>query len=272
MKVAYLGPRGTFSEEAATRYFKDADELLPRDSIPDVLESVHNGEADKCIVPIENSIAGTINMSVDGLLVYRLFIEADIIFPVSLNLVGINDSRAGDIKNVLSIAPALDQCRDYIRKKGFAYDRVDSTATAAQVVKEKNRPDLAAISSEWVAGIYGLKVLEKDIQDSACNHTRFIVISKNSIIQPNQEKTMLLVTPQEEYVGMLASILNVFSTLSINLTWIESRPTRKKLGTYRFFIETEAGYGEERMDKAITILRTFGHHVDVLGSYSTTTL
>ncbi|WKB37013.1 prephenate dehydratase domain-containing protein [Terrilactibacillus sp. S3-3] len=103
-------------------------------------------------------------------------------------------------------------------------------------LKKKNRPDLAAISSEWVAGIYGLKVIEKDIQDSACNHTRFIVISKSSIIQPNQEKTMLLVTPQEEYVGMLASILNVFSTLSINLTWIESRPTRKKNLERIFFL------------------------------------
>ncbi|RYL94784.1 prephenate dehydratase [Sporolactobacillus sp. THM7-4] len=269
MKVAYLGPEGTFSEEAAVQFFTAADTFMPQDSMADVLQSVCSGSADKGIVPIENSIAGTIDTSIDGLLTYHLFIEADVIFPISLNLIGTENSKIDSIRKVVSITPALDQCRAFIREKGLMCDRVGSTAMAARVVKEQNSPEVAAIASKWVADIYGLKLIASDIQDNSQNHTRFVVISKNRDILSGQKKTMILVTPNAEYVGMLASVLNVFAALSINLTWIESRPTGKKLGEYRFFIETEAGYESEPMDKAVRILQTFGHRVDILGSYST---
>ncbi|RYM05127.1 prephenate dehydratase [Sporolactobacillus sp. THM7-7] len=269
MKVAYLGPKGTFSEEAAVRFFSEADAFLPQDSMADVLQTVSNGQADKGIVPIENSIAGTIDTSIDGLLTYHLFIEADVIFPISLHLIGTENSRLENIRRVVSITPALDQCVSLIRERGWGCDRVASTATAAQVVKEQNRPELAAIASKWVADIYGLKLIASDIQDNRLNHTRFVVISSNSHLLTSQRKTMILVTPNTEYIGMLASVLNVFAALSINLTWIESRPTGNKLGEYRFFIETEASYGSEQMGKAIKILETFGHRIDILGSYST---
>ncbi|GGL65451.1 prephenate dehydratase [Sporolactobacillus putidus] len=269
MKVAYLGPSGTFSEEAAVRLFSDADTFLPQESMDDVLQAVSCADVDKGVVPIENSIAGTIDTSIDGLLTYRLFIEADVIFPISLNLIGTDHCSLDTIRRVVSITPALEQCRALIRDKGWACDRVGSTAIAAKVVMERNQPECAAIASKCVADIYGLKLIASDIQDNKRNHTRFIIISRNSHLHQHQKKTMLLVTPATEHVGMLASILNVFATLSINLSWIESRPTGEKLGEYRFFIETEAGYGSDPMNKAIMILRTFGHEVDILGSYST---
>lgn len=272
MKIAYLGPSGTFSEEAAERLFTPADTLLPQESMADVLKSVSRGAADKGIVPIENSIAGTIDTSIDGLLTYRLFIEADVIFPISLSLIGTEDCRPDTIRRVVSISPALEQCSALIREKGWACDRVGSTASAAKAVREKNQPEWAAIASKYVADIYGLKLVASDIQDNSRNHTRFVIISKSSDLLEQQQKTMLLITPTAEYVGMLASILNVFAALSINLTWIESRPTGEKLGAYRFFIETEAGYESVPMKKAIKILRTFGHSVDILGSYSTKTI
>ncbi|MTT33313.1 prephenate dehydratase [Terrilactibacillus sp. BCM23-1] len=272
MKVAYLGPRGTFSEEAATRFFPKNTELFPKKSIYEAIEAVSIDDVDKCIVPIENSIAGTIDMSIDGLMMFNLSINADVIFPVSLNLIGLKGSEISDITEVISITPALDQCRNYIRRHEFLSQHVDSTANAAKVIMEQGNKSRAAIASEWVAGLYGLQIIEKDIQDSEHNHTRFIVLSKNHRIKKIQDKTMILVTPSTEYVGMLSSILNVFSGLGINLTWIESKPTRKKLGTYRFFIEAEMGYDEERAQKVKIILETFGHKVDFLGSYKTTIL
>lgn len=273
MKVAYLGPSGTFSEEAALKFFADTrTEWHMLDSIPDVLEAVSNDEVDKCIVPIENSIAGNIHMTVDGLLLYNLKIEADVVFKVSLHLIGNHDSRIGDIRTVTSISPAINQCRQFIKERGLGIEYSDSTAKAAMSVQQSGRLDMAAIGSKAVAEKSGLKILQSDVQDHSANHTRFIVASKRHSDATEPKKTMMLITPSDEYPGVLSSILNVFSALSINLIWIESRPTGTKLGAYRFLIETEAAASDPRMDKAIRIIETYGHDVHLLGSYATTVL
>lgn len=273
MKVAYLGPSGTFSEEAALKYYADRNaDWRMYDSIPDVLEAVSNGEVDQCIVPIENSIAGNIHMTVDGLLRYDLKIEADVVFTVSLHLIGTPDSEAEDVRTVTSIGPAVNQCRQFIKDRGYKIEYADSTAQAALSIRQSGNRHAAAIASRTVAQTYGLKILESDIQDYSANHTRFVVVRKQPSADAEQRKTMLLITPSDEYPGVLSAILNVFSALAINLSWIESRPTGKKLGTYRFLIETETALSDARMDKAIRILETFGHHVHLLGSYATTIL
>ncbi|MGZ9586721.1 prephenate dehydratase [Paenibacillus marinisediminis] len=270
VKVAYLGPRGTFSEEAAHQYFVDHTNWVMYDSILDVLEAVSNEEVDKCIVPIENSIAGNIHMTIDGLLLYNLHIEADLIFTVSLHLIGSSNADIRQITTVRSIIPAVNQCREYIKRNHFTTEYTDSTAKAAQSIQDSST--VAAIASKMVAEEYNLKVLDSEIQDHSANHTRFIVVGKTMPLGTDQKKTMLLITPSNEYPGVLSSILNVFAALGINLTWIESRPTGKKLGTYRFLMETEAGQDDQRMIKAITIFETLGHQVHVVGSYSTVVL
>ncbi|MFC0189413.1 prephenate dehydratase [Fictibacillus aquaticus] len=274
MRVAYLGPQGSFSEEAALRYFTNEDvEWHKSGSIVDVLEAVGDGTADKGIVPIENSIEGTITITADGLLTHDLFIEAEVIFPVSLNLLTIEGASLDEINEVWSIVPALAQCRDFIRQSKVKTRQFDSTSAAAQAVKNQERKDVAAIASRYAAEVFDLQIAKSAIQDNSNNHTRFVVISKKKC-KPVQEqtKTMLLISPTEDYSGVLSSILNVFSALSINLSWIESRPTKKQLGTYHFFIEALNGMQEEKMKKAITILQAFGHDVRVLGSYGTTKL
>ncbi|GMK46859.1 prephenate dehydratase [Paenibacillus glycanilyticus] len=272
-KVAYLGPNGTFSEEAALKFFEGTDtEWVMLSSIPDVLEAVSRDEVDKCMVPIENSIAGNIHMTIDGLLLYNLRIEADVVFKVSLHLIGNPGSAMSDIHTVRSIMPAINQCRRFIKEHALKLEYADSTAHAAFSVKESGDAGTAAIGSASVAEKYGLQILESGVQDHSANHTRFIVVSKKPNEDTGQKKTMMLITPSEEYPGVLSSILNVFSALAINLSWIESRPTGRKLGEYRFLIETEAGGNEQRMDKAIKIIETFGHDVHVLGSYATTIL
>lgn len=271
-RVAYLGPKGTFSEEAAHRFFAEQTNWVMYESILDVLEAVHNEEVDRCIVPIENSISGNIHLTVEGLLMYNLHIEADLIFTVSLHLLGNQNSNMNTISTIKSISPAISQCREYIKKHGFKCEYTDSTAKAALWVKDSNDNHIAAIASELIAGEYGLKILDSEIQDNSMNHTRFIVVGKGIVEISEQKKTMLLINPNHEYPGVLSSILNVFSTLGINLTWIESRPTGKKLGTYRFLIESEVAQSDQRMVKAIRILETYEHEVHIVGSYSTSVL
>lgn len=273
MKVAYLGPHGTFSEEAAHRYFKGEDVVwLMCDSVPEVLEAVGEGLAAMGIAPIENAIEGTITMTVDSLLVHDLYIQGEAILPVSLHLLAAADTRLEDIKEVWSIPPALAQCRKYVRELKAKTKHFDSTAGAAEAIKNADRHDVAAVASEYAGNLFGLQIIQRNIEESFENQTRFIIVSKDKIAPQRAEKTMLQVTPSDEYTGVLSTILNVFSALSINLTWIESRPTKKKLGTYQFFLEAGAGVTHPSIEKAIAVLETFGHKVNVLGSFTATKL
>lgn len=161
------------------------------------------------VFPIENSIEGTINITADGLLAHDLFIEAEVIFPVSLHLLVLEGTLLHDIREVWSIPPALAQCREYIRRSQLKSRQFDSTSSAAQAVKIQGRGDVAAIASESAAKVFNLHIAKSDIQDNSENHTRFVVVSKENTKQ-NQNKTMLLITPCEDQPGVLSSILNVF--------------------------------------------------------------
>lgn len=273
VKVAYLGPQGTFSEEGAFRYFSSNKvEWLMCESILDVLDAVKEHRVDKGLVPIENSIEGTINMTADGLLMDEFFIEEEVILPVSLHLLTMKGVEPDQVEEVWSIPPALAQCRNYIRELRATSKHFNSTASVAKTLRDQARKDVGAIGSEWSARMFDLQVTKSNIQDHGENCTRFVLVGRHENKLTKGKKTMLVVTPNEERPGLLAIILNVFSSLSINLTWIESRPTKKKLGTYRFFIETEKSLQEDSVRKAIAILETYGHDVLVLGSYNTTKL
>ncbi len=269
LKVAYLGPKGTFSEEAALKYFSDEEiTTIDHGTILDVLEAVAEERVDKGIVPIENAIEGTITMTTDGLTNYEVWVEGEAILPVTLHLLTVEDANLENIKEVWSIPPALAQCRTYTRELKAETKHYSSTAQAAESLKNEDRLDAGAIASELAAKTFGLKIAKSNIQDFEGNSTRFLILSKKEAEKGVAEKTMLLVTPTEDRPGLLAVILNVFSSLGVNLTWIESRPTKVKLGTYRFFLEAGEGVHEKNLQKAITILETYGYDVRVLGSYN----
>ncbi|MBM7717430.1 prephenate dehydratase [Siminovitchia sp. FSL H7-0308] len=269
MNVAYLGPKGTFSEEAALRYFPpNGVELIMHDSIFDVIEAVAQGEMDKGIVPIENAIEGTITLTTDGLVTNNVWIEGEAILPVALHLLTVEGADVDDIREVWSIAPALAQCRNFIRKMNAKIKHYSSTANAAASLVKADDKHAGAIASEWAAKTFGLEIAKKNVHDFEGNSTRFIIISKEHTEVPEATKSMLLITPMQDRPGLLAIILNVFSSLDINLSWIESRPTKKKLGTYRFFVEAQLGAHEINLQKAISILKTYGHDVRVLGSFN----
>ncbi len=303
--IAYLGPKGTFSEEAAVRYFIEDDvEPIMYSSIFEVLEAVDEGKVDKGIVPIENALEGTITMTTDGLIHHDVWIEGEAVpienalegtitmttdglihhdvwiegeavLPVRLQLLGNPGAKLKDIKEVWSIPPALAQCRMFTREIHAETKHYSSTAAAAEAIQKEARMDAGAVASEWAAETFGLEVIQQDIHDNDCNSTRFVIITKSPkhrVETGGKAKSMLLITPTEDRPGLLAIILNVFSSLGINLTWIESRPTKKKLGTYRFFIETAAGIEDDQLQRAKTILEktileTYGYDVRTLGSY-----
>lgn len=269
MRVAYLGPKGTFSEEAAIKYYKGTEiELIMYNTIIDVLEAVSEGEVEKGIVPIENAIEGTITMTTDGLTNYDVWVEGEAVLPINLHLLANKGAKLADIKEVFSIPPALAQCRTFTKGLGVEAKQASSTANAAQKIKESGRMDAGAIASEWAAQTFDLQSVSSNIQDFEGNRTRFLIVAGRSEDEKFVDKAMLLVSPREDRPGLLASMLNVFSSLEINLTWIESRPTKRKLGTYRFFFETSSKTNEKDLQTAVKILETYGYDVRVLGSFT----
>ncbi|OAB29919.1 prephenate dehydratase [Paenibacillus macquariensis] len=270
MKVAYLGPEGTFSEEAAIQYFnEDEVEYFMYDTIPDVIEAVGEYRVDKAIVPLENTIEGTINMTIDSLISFdKLLIEGEYTLPVSLHLLANKDTYLSEIKEVWSISPILTQCRKYIKKRSVKSLQYDSSASAATTLKNSERTDVAAIGSRSLANILSLNIIDWNIQDNLDNETRFIIISNNIITEIDSMKTMFVITPGKDQSGVLSSILNVFTALAINLSWIESRPTARKLGVYRFFLEANSNCSTMTIERAVTILETLGHEVRIIGRYN----
>jgi prephenate dehydratase len=269
MKVGYLGPKGTFSEEASFRYFEgETVEWQTYPSILDVLSGVAEGEIDYGVVPIENSIEGSVNMTVDGLTQHaELFVRAEIVLPIEHQLLVPPGVALADIREVWSHPQALAQCRAYLRSLGVQVKTFDSTAAAAAEVARSGRRDVAAIGTAWAARHFALTVLGMGLQDVQENRTRFVVV-QNGVQEPEAaRKTMFQVYLEEDHAGALVHILNVFAAVGINLTRIESRPTRRKLGTYHFFIDVEAGMQEERVRKVVSMMELMGHQVRILGSY-----
>lgn len=270
MKVGYLGPKGTFSEEAAKLYFTQSNvEFNMFDTIPDVIEAVGEGKVDKAIVPLENTIEGTINMTIDTLLSNdQLVIEGEFTLPVALHLLANKQSSLSMVQEVWSISPILTQCRKYIRQRSVKGLQFDSSATAAQTLKSSGRQDVAAIGSRALAELLDLDIMDWDIQDNTNNQTRFIIVGEHANTGGDYKKTMFVITPDQEQPGVLSAILNVFTALAINLSWIESRPTASRLGSYRFFLEANNHCSEATIDKAVAIVETLGHQVRVMGRYN----
>ena len=269
MRVGFLGPSGTFSEEATILYFANQDvERIAFPTFLDILEALQDESIDWGVLPVENSIEGTVNAVLDGIPLFPdLFIKGQVVLNVDENLLALHGVNMKDIKEVWSHAQPLAQCRNFIRSLGAKTKSTESTVAAAVELVKSQRRDVAVLGTTFAAEKFALHTLAEKVQDFAENHTRFFVVSKGHDMPSDPTKTLLLVTPSQEHAGVLVNILNVFSALNVNLTWIESRPTKRRLGEYQFFMEVETGAADEQMKKVILILETFGHEVAVLGSY-----
>jgi len=275
--MAYLGPRGTFCEEAALRYTDQTSwELLPYAAIEQVFAAVHHGEADSGIVPIENSCEGSVNQTMDLLAYeYDLKISGEIILPINHNLLAKPGVKLDEISRILSHPQALAQCRRYLAAHFEALELVDvaSTADAARRVAGSDG-SWAAIGTTAAAWAYGLEILSSGIQDRQNNETRFIALSSDC--KPDNlsgdssgfYKTSLLLYLMNK-PGALFQALEQFYLYEINLTKIESRPAQTRIGEYLFFIDIEGHKSDQRVQNALSGLKSITHEIRVLGSYKT---
>ncbi len=264
MKIGILGPQGSFSEKAA-RLWDDKAELRYYDDILDTVEGLLRNEVDCSIVPIENSLEGSITLTLDLLMEHNLKITGEIIVRIKHCL--LSKGRPADIKIIMSIPQALSQCRKYINDnfKNVELRSALSTSHAAKIASESK--EIAAIASKESAGIYGLEILDENIQDADENFTRFIAIGTDTPHATGNDKTSIIVYLEKNRPGALYEILGEFAKNGIDLTKIESRPTKKNLGDYLFYIDMKGHIEDKAIKATLDKVRKKVGMLKTLGSY-----
>lgn len=264
-RIGYLGPAGSYAEMAASSI---NGELIPFNSIMEVMEAVNLKNVDMGVVPIENSIEGPVGVTLDLLAHdYNLKIRGEIILPISHNLLLNDGSSIEEIETVYSHAQALSQCRKFIENMNAQPVATPSTSGAAEIVKGKK--NTAAIGTKRAADLYDLKIAAKDIQDYKNNLTRFVVIGKEDQEPTGHDKTSIVFSLVEDRPGGLYDALSAFAKCNVNLTKIESRPSKKKLGNYIFFIDFHGHKADKEVKNILNNIKNKTSYVKILGSYPT---
>ena len=268
-KTGYLGPAGTFSEQAALLFTQNSGEGLEAyRNVPDLIMAVQNGSLDRAIVPMENVLEGTVNVTVDMLTHEAdLKISGEIIIPIHQCLLTAPGIKTEEICGIVSHPQALAQCRHFLSARfgGIPVHSAESTAAGAEEVKNSTYP-LAAIANRRAAEVFGLTVLIENIEDHPNNCTRFVVLSRDEAAPTGRDKTSVVFSVSDE-PGSLLKALSIFADHGINLKKIESRPMRTQLGQYLFFVDFEGHRREERASAAIRSLKTISTYFKHLGSY-----
>ena len=272
--VAFFGPSGTFTEEALlTQPDLAAAALSPRSSIDEVLEAVSSGAVDRGFVPIENAIEGTVNATIDGLIFgHDLFIEREVVLDVHLQLMARPGTRLDQVTRIHSFPHALAQCRSFMNSTipGALSVAATSTADGARFVGESGGPHDAAIAPRLAATLYGLDVIASDIEDHEDNQTRFVAVSRDEIPAPTgHDHTTIVCFQDADRPGSLYGILGQFAARDINLTNLQSRPTKQGLGQYCFIIDLEGHLADQVIADCLRDLRAHLADIKFLGSYPT---
>jgi prephenate dehydratase len=270
--IAFLGPAGTFTEEALfTQPDYASADVVPAATLAEALEAVCETHADLAFVPIENSIEGTVNATVDSLVLdVDLLIQREVVLDVHLHLAASPGTRLEGVKRVLSFPHASAQCRRYLATQlpGVEVVPTNSTAEAARLVGEAARPDTAALAPRLAAKLYGLDVLASSVEDHPDNQTRFVALARQGVPHPTgHDKTTIVCFQREDHPGSLHAILSEFAARSINLTKLESRPTKRALGDYCFLIDLEGHLADEVVADCLRVLHAELAGVKFLGSY-----
>lgn len=268
VKVAFLGPRGSFSEEAARKFFplEEYIEFRGYPSIRDIFRAVEEGEADYAVAPVENSIEGSVNETLDLLFETKLKICGELEHRIRLNLIVKPGLKMEDIKVLISHPQAINQCRNFIARvfKGVEIREAASTSQAVKIAVESEHT--AAIGSELAAKLYGGEILAKGIEDYRDNYTRFFLLGWEDAPHTDGCKTSIIFsTPHKP--GALYRALSVFAERGINLTKIESRPIKERPWEYLFYVDFEGHREDEVCRQAIEDLKEKTLFVKILGSY-----
>jgi chorismate mutase/prephenate dehydratase len=265
LKVAYLGPEATFTHEAALRSFGSSIELEPQVTVAEVFARVERGEVQHGVVPVENSMEGAVTHTLDELMNSPLKICGEIYLPVAQNLIS-SEASMERVSLVCSHPMALAQAASWLRRElpWASLEDVDSTAEAAR--RAADEPGVAAVGSVLAAHAHDLKVLARNIQDARANTTRFIVLGREWAARTGRDKTSVVFSVKDR-PGVLKDALSAFADEGINLTRIESRPSRKRAWTYVFFADFLGHPEEERVKRAMESLEEHCPYVSLIGAY-----
>lgn len=265
LKVAFFGPEATFTHLAALRHFGSSVAFSPHISIRAVFEAVDTGKCEFGVVPIENSNEGVVSYTLDTFMDYDLMIHAEVMLEVTHNLM----SKSGDIKKIKKIyshPQASAQCRGWLESKLPKVPVLEAASTAKAAEMASQNSEVAAIASELAAKMYDLHFVERGIEDSRRNYTRFLVIAHESPEPTGRDKTSIMFSIKDK-PGALFTMLQPFKRAGINLTKIESRPSKRKAWEYIFFVDMEGHCAEKKIKRAIDSLKDECLFLKILGSY-----
>lgn len=264
MKVAFQGEAGAYSEQAVFGYFGNVD-AVPCESFDAVFDAVNSGRCDAGLIPIENSLTGSIHQNYDLLLRNDLHIVGEYLVRVRHCLIAMPGVKKEEIRKAISHPQALQQCAAYLRKHGVKPDQVYDTAGSVKILRESGARDTAAIASRRAAELYGMQILEEGIEDNPENYTRFLAIRREPVV-PKGEVKISIVFTLRNVPGALFKALSVFALRDIDLTKIESRPLQGKPWEYLFYVDFIDANGSSQ--KALAHLGEYALMLRVLGAYS----
>lgn len=266
LKVAYSGVEGAFAHIAAGRIYPEGNRISYGD-FKAAYNSVVSGECDVAVLPIENSYAGEVGQTVDLIFSGTLYINGIYELEIHQNLLGVKDATVEDIRRVTSHPQALSQCHDYIKMRKFETEEANNTALAAKSVAEAGDKSYGAIASAETAEIYGLKIIESNINKSGENTTRFAVLSKVRAVSQALSSTVLMFTVKHE-AGSLANAIGIIGKYGYNMTALRSRPMRKHSWQYYFYIEIDGTVDTEDGQKMISELNNVCDRLKVAGTFA----
>ncbi len=265
-KVGYLGPEGTFSNEAVLKVSDSSSSIIPFDGIWDIFEALVSDEIDEAVLPIENSTEGSVSITLDALNKFDLKIRAELYLPIKHNLLVQKGKTLSDIHVICSHSQALAQCRNYLNKLSIPVHSMPSTSNAARYVMDLS--SAAAIGNEILSRKYNLEILERNIQDYENNVTRFVVVSGSDMEEVcSNSKTSIIISLNGDRPGGLYEILEILALNNVNLTRIESRPSKQGIGKYIFFIDFEGHRNETHIRKTLDLIEEKVKFFKILGSY-----
>jgi len=268
-RVSFQGERGAYSEAAAISFFGNEIETIPCSTFADALKNTENGASDYSVLPIENSLEGSVGESNDLLLSTELNVIGEIYHRIHHCFIG--TGSIGDIDTVYSHPQALGQCRQFIQENSLKTIPSYDTAGSVKIIKDLNKNNVACIASKKAAEIFNVPVIQEGIEDNANNYTRFLIFSKEKNDETENSMSSIIFSVKHE-AGALYQIINEFYQHKINLTKIESRPNKNTAWEYNFYVDFEGHQDDSSIKDVLEKLRNHSTFLKILGSYPITKL
>ena len=265
LTVAFLGPEGTFTQAATLKHFGHSVVTQPQKSIDAIFREVASGSVDYGVVPVENSTEGVINHTLDQLVNSSLKICGEVALRIHHHLMGLGGDLS-EVRKIYSHAQSLAQCRQWLNRHVHDIELVDVSSNAEAARRASNEPGAAAIAGETAAEIYGLNLIEKNIEDNPDNTTRFLILGRNAVPPSGDDKTVLLVSAQNR-PGALFDLLKPLANNNVSMSRIESRPSQQGMWDYLFFVDIDGHCEEARIASALEELKAEASLFKILGSF-----